>query len=413
MKYYNIIKRFTSKSAKWTTRAMKTTCSIAACSILLATCSLLLINSCTIEPPLKLPAEDVVIEVPIVLQEFEVVWNIDTSWKTNWYFDWEETDSLLWGGVNYPMPTNYEVRRYFLGDVPDVPHTDIDAFTIWDVRFKRKFNFGYYDILIWSNIDSEDHTQVVVINESDPDNVIATTTTRSVKMYGPKTGLMTSKHYNQPEIFYSAAENNIYISRYPEDYDYYDEVENAWVKKLEAELNPLVYIYLVQVVLHNNKGRVSGVPESCAIDGLANLTSVTTGRTGMNDVSVIFGMRLKKDKKTKTGENVDVIGGKLTTYGLCDMPPWRTSRGATYKGSRADVKNNFALNLQFSNETDSTYYFDVTKQLQEQAHGGLITIDINVDSLKIPVNPNPPGGGSGFDPYVEEYKDTIIHEIEM
>ena len=387
----------------------------APCTYLFpATCYLLLLaTSCEIEPPLHLPGEDVVIEQPIVIQELEVVWNIDISWKNRWYYDWDETDSLLYGGINYPMPTNYEVRRYYLGDYPDVPHTDIDAFTVWDTKFKRKFNFGYYDILIWSNIDSDDGTQVVVVRETDPDNITATTTTRSVRMYTPKTGLATARHYNQPEIFYSAYEQNIYISRNTADYDYYDEVEQAWVKKLETELNPLVYIYLVQVVLHNNKGRVTGVPESCAINGLSNETSVMYGTTGLQDVSVLFGMRLKKDKTVADGEIADVIGGKLTTFGLCGMQPWQESRGASYTGSRADVQNRFALNLQFANETDSTYYYDVTRQFQDQCHGGLITIDIDVDSLKIPVNPTPPGGGSGFDPYVEEYTDTVIHEIIM
>ena len=38
------------------------------------------------------------------------------------------------------------------------------------------FNFGYYDILLWSNIDSPTHTQVVLINENDIDEVTATTT---------------------------------------------------------------------------------------------------------------------------------------------------------------------------------------------------------------------------------------------
>lgn len=369
------------------------------------------LNSCYIEPPLHLPSEDVVIEVPIVIQELDVVWDIDVSWKVNWIYQWDSEDSALWGSIDYPMPTNYEVRRYFLGSQPSVPHTEVDPFTIWEPRFQKKFNFGYYDILVWSNIDSEDHSQVVVINEKDLDNVIASTTTQSAKLYGPIPA-SAMKLYNQPEVFYSAIERDVHITNNIEDYDYYDAERGVWVMKLEAQLQPLVYIYLVQVILHNNKGRVTGVPEYCAITGLAGQTNVTTAKTGMSDVTVLFGMRMKKDLH-KGPELVDVLGGKLTTFGLCGMDGWNTSRGAVYKGSRADVENDFAVSMKFANGADSTYYFRVTDQFQKQCHGGLITIDIDVDSIKIPVNPTPPGGGSGFDPKVEEYGDTVIHEIDM
>ena len=379
------------------------------CCLALVVALIPMLNSCYIEPPLRLPGEDVVIEVPMVLQELDVVWEIDVSWKAHWIYGWDDEDSALWGPITYPEPTNFEIRRYFLGAEPSVPHSEVDAFTIWEPRFQKKFNFGYYDILVWSNIDSEDHTQVLIINEKDLDNVIATTSTQSAKLYGPSS---SSKLYNQPEIFYSAIEKDIHITNDPKDYDYYDEENNVWVMKLEATLQPLVYIYLVQVVLHNNKGRVTGVPEYCAITGLSRQVNVTTAQTGLADITVLFGMRLKKDLY-KGSELVDVLGGKLTTFGLCGMDPWQSSRGASYKGSRADVDNDFAVSMRFANGADSTYYYNVTDQFQRQCHGGLITIDIDVDSLKIPTNTNPSGGGSGFDPKVEEYGDTIVHDIVM
>lgn len=376
--------------------------------------------SCRIEPPLNLPTENVVVELPIVIQELQIVWDIDISWTAKWVYEWDEEDSLNWGSLRYPEPKSFDVRRYFIGEYPNAPHTweGRDWFIIYEPRFKRRFNFGYHDILVWTRIESEDGTQVLVINEDDIENVIGTTTTRSVRMYTPKMAAASQvKMYNQPEIFYSAFEKNVHITNNIEDYDYYDEVENVWVKKLDATLNPLVYIYLVQVILHNNKGRIVKASDLCAIDGLAKSTSVNFGNTSEEDVSVLFPMRLKKDKSpkewAKPGETlVDVLGGKLTTFGLCGMPPWSLSRAAAYSGTRSDLKNNFALNLQFHNETDSTYYYDVTKQFQTQSHGGLITIEIDVDTLKIPVNPTPPGGGGIFDPRVEDY-DDIVYPFDM
>lgn len=388
--------------------------------ILLLAIMVLTMASCRIEPPLNLPSEDVVIENPIIVNELEVIWDIDVSWKIDWVYEWDEEDSANWGPIAYPEPTRYNVYRFFLGELPGVSHayakTD-GPFEIRTNRFERKYNFGWYDILIYSLIDSPDFTQNLIVDDSDLDDVIAYTHSRSVRMYRPKAGLSSIPLYNQPEIFYSAFNTDIHITHDPNDYDYFDEERKVWVKKLESILNPLVYIYLVQVILHHNNGRVVKVPEVCAIDGLADKTSVTFGNTSENDVSVNFPMRLKQaldaKKYLKPDEKTcDVIGGKLTTFGLCGMPPWVRSRSAAYVGSRADVKNNFALNMQFANGTDSTYYYNVTDQFQSRAHGGVITVEIDVDTLKIPVNPRPPGGGSGFDPYVAPY-DTVVHEFNM
>lgn len=126
------------------------------------------VTSC-IEPPLKLPAEEVMVEMPTVIADLDVVWNVDVDWRNGWYYGWDDTDISIWGDLEYPHPTSFEVRRYFLGNQTRVPHTSVDAFTIYSSRFRRTYEFGYYDMLIWSNIDSKDHTQVVKVIENDLD----------------------------------------------------------------------------------------------------------------------------------------------------------------------------------------------------------------------------------------------------
>ena len=39
-----------------------------------------------IEPPLLLPAEDVILEMPIVIMDLEVVWNVDLDWQAKWHY---------------------------------------------------------------------------------------------------------------------------------------------------------------------------------------------------------------------------------------------------------------------------------------------------------------------------------------
>ena len=391
-------------------------------------CSLFTLQSC-IEPPLKLPAQEVLVDMPIVLVDLDVVWNLDIDWKTQWYYDWDEKDQELWGDIAYPTPTNYEVRRYFLGSQPRVPHTSVDGFTIYGTHFRRTYEFGYYDMLLWSNIDSKDGTQVVTVDETDLDEVTASTTVtrgmsrvmRSTVVTTKASMLSSAGHaesdvvtglYNQPEIFYASYPRDIYISREQKDYDYFDENEQCWVKRINCELDPRVYIYLVQVIIKNNNGKIVGCTGDNAISAFANSTSVNTGHTSNKPVLVYFGTRFKKDKDFE-GSKVDIIGGKFTTYGLCDMDSYLQTKATTaYTGTRTDLKNYLYVDLKFSNNAQATLQVDVTEQCQKQAHGGLITVILDANDIEMPPAPDQGGSGSLFVPTVEDY-DEIVYEIQM
>lgn len=362
-----------------------------------------------IAPPLHLPGQEILTEVPLVETQLEVVWNVDVDWATDWHYGWDVQDDALWGGIGYPEPSSFQVRRYFTGDDPAARHTDVDAFSIRGTSFRRFFSFGYYDILFWSDIDSPDGTQVLVVNET-PDEVTATTTgTRGMARLATLdsksavVGLM-----NQPEIFYAAYPENIYISRDLKDYEY-DPVEKVYIKKIETELRPLVYIYLVQVILKNNDGRVKGINGNAAMSSMASGTSLNTGHTNDVPSMVYFNTRLKRDVDVE-GEPCDIIGGKFTTFGLCDMEP-HTRAGAQYQGSRTDLHNLLFFDLLFSNDAVETHSVDVTAQCQSQAHGGVITVYIDCSTLTPPARPEE-GTGSLFVPTVEDY-DEVYWEIEM
>lgn len=380
---------------------------------LLAALALLLgLNTSCIEPPLHLAEEeDVVIDLPIVQTEMEIVWNVDVDWRTNWYYGWDTDDEQLYGSIDYPDPTNFEIRRYFIGQTPKAPHTreGLDGFTLFAKRFRRNYQFGYYDLLFWSNIDSKDGTQVLLVNESDLDEVTATTTV--TRGFAPsKTESRVTGLYNQPEIFYSAYEQGIHISHDIRDYDYFDEEVGAWVKNIKTELTPLVYIYLVQVVLHNNDGRVTGITGDGAISAMASGTSVNTAHTNNSPCMVYFPMRMKTGREAN-GERVDIVGGKFTTFGLCDMDGYRADTRAEYQGSRTDIDNRLYVTLRFSNDTEQTYDFLITDQCRKQCHGGVITVDVDCSKIE-PPKPDTPGSGNVFVPTIEDY-DHVDYEIPM
>ncbi len=371
-----------------------------------------------IEPPLNLPGQQLLTEMPAVETQLNVVWNVEADWVADWYYGWDVKDDSIWGGIGYTQPTNFQVRRYFTGENPDAPHSDVDAFSITGTSFRRYFNFGFYDILLWSDIVSKDGTQVLVINEK-LDSVTATTTgsrgmSRSIsRLVGSTetedtTGMFGLK--NQPEIFFAAYPENIYISRDLNDY-IYDPVEDIYIKKIEAKLHPLVYIYLVQIILVNNDdGRVKGINGNAAMSSMASGTNVNTGHTNNSPSIIYFNTRLKRNLEAD-GVPCDIIGGKFTTFGLCDMEPY-TRTGSQYSGSRSELKNYLFFDLVFSNDGVKTYSINVTDQLQAKAHGGVVTVVIDCSKLTPPVEPEEGGTGSLFVPTVEDYKD-VYWEVEL
>ncbi len=232
-----------------------------------------------------------------VTLELELSSDISFDWISDWVYEWDEKDDSIWGGIGYTKPTSFQVRRYFTGNDPNLPHTTVDAFSINDTCFNRTFSIGYYDLLMWSDIDSKDGTQVLVINESK-DSVTATTTgtrglSRSVfQLVGTRElyeGDDVVGLKNQPEIFYSSYNENIYISGDTNDYDYNAD-KDSYTMTIDTQMYPLVYIYQVQIVLLNNDGRIKGTNGNAAITAMASGTNLNTGHTN-NIPSIVYFVR--------------------------------------------------------------------------------------------------------------------------
>ena len=356
-----------------------------------------LVTSC-IEPPLNLPGQDLAVEMQVAQTDLRVIWDNDVQIDHEWYYGWDVKDDSIWGSIDYPEPKTFEVYRYYKGDDPMAKHTSVDLFTIDTNRFRRYFQFGYYDMLLYSNIESKDGTQVLVIKESG-DSIVATTTgtrgiSRSILDASRADGNDTPIGIlNQPEIFYGGYSENVYISPNLSDYEY-DPVENIYIKHIETELRPLVYIYLVQFVLYNNEdGRIKGINGNTAVSSMASSTPSL----------VYFNTRMKEHVMVE-GRMSDVFGGKLTTFGLCDSEPYSRS-GSNYTGSRSDLKNIVYYDLVWNNNQVKTYQADVTDQMRTQIHGGVITVYIDCGELVQPEGEQE-SGGSLFIPTIEDYDEV-------
>lgn len=391
-------------------RALRITVTTPLCLAVAYIVLVVYMDSCTIQPPLHLAESEPITDFAVgeVVTDLNVIWDIEGDWNEYWWYGWDDKDIELSGVIGYDEPSNFEGRFYILGEVP--PQSgwlNVERETFYETHFRRQFKYGYHNMIIWSNIDYTPQGQALIIDESDMSNITATTSNSRVSYQLPS---RAEGVRNNPEIFYSGSLDKFYISRDTADYDYFDPVLDAWVKKLATDLYPMVYIYLVQVAIYNNCGRVVDITDLSTITSLADSVMLHSGRTSVSATNVVFPMRMKRSLPARDGRMADIIGGKLTTFGLCDMEPWARSRvQKVYAGSRTDLRNHLAMKLSLSNSTDSVYTFDITDQLRRQAHGGIVTIEIDADTLPIPLSGAP---SSSFDPVIAP-SDTIIYDIPM
>ena len=371
----------------------------------------LALMSCEREPVLNLHHDNslnfdfAVIELSLdVYWDYNIGFNTTYDWRTDWYYGWDDEDNRIFGHLGYVMPTAFDLRRYYMGESGQDHHTQVDAHYIEGNTYTDEFRFGYWDLLVWNEIGQQ--VQSVVIDEtSSLDSVTASTNqTMHAARYNPR----YTHSFNQPEELFAGYAEDICIDRQLDGFTY-DSVRNVYVKRLNLQLEPRSYIYLTQIILHHNHGRVTGTSGISNLSGMARSTNLNTGVAGSDPVTVSYDVRMKRDVTVK-GEQVDIIGGRLVTFGLCGLNPNAISTRGNGQPVRASDRKRHLLDvdMQFNNGTDSTLVFDVTEQIARRFRGGVITIDLDMDTVPIPHR----SGGSAFDAVVDDY-DEEIHVIEM
>lgn len=381
------------------------------------------LSSCEREPMLNLHqgGKDITMDMPAIDLKLDVYWDYQLKydvvydWKAEWFFGWDQKDQELFGILGYTEPTAFDIRRYYTGRVSGAPHSSPYKHYITSNSISAKYDFGFWDILAWNDIQTPDGVQSVRIDEeSTYDYVTAKTgeTMHPVKYNAPQ----FPRAFYEPDELFAGYEKGIEINENLDGFTF-DEDRNCWFRVLNLQLQPVTYIYLLQVILHNNNrnGRiVTAIDGNTNLSGMARSVTLNTGHTGTDAITVNGNLRMKFDQKGKNGETVDIIGGKILTFGMPNMNPGTLSPKA-YKESlekvkAADLNNRHYLDvtMQFYNGKDSTLVFDVTDQIRRLFRGGVITVDVDMDHVPVPVRP----GGSGFDAVVKDFEEKEW-EIEM
>lgn len=376
---------------------------------LLAIVVLAMIAGCELEPKLHLHPHgnnNIEFNMPEVQIDLNVMWSydLDYDWHAEWSYGWDEEDVAAMGLLGYSEPTVFDLRRYYHGELPDQPHQTVEGYVIEGTKFRTQYKFGYYDILTWSRMHAADMVQSLVFDESSLDSVMAFT--NASPMSSRYQAPMHDKSFNQPDELFAAYERNVHISNDMSDYDHYDPETRTYYKNMKMHLLPLTYIYLTQVRLHHNNGKVTNAVGDANLSGMARGVTLNSGVASKDVVSVYYNVRFKKNCVIKqTGEKVDIAGGRCLTFGIPNQNSSRVSRATEVKDR---VKHYMDVNFTFYNGMDTTMVFDVTDQVRKRYRGGVITIDLDMDTIPVPRRP----GGSAFDAVVKDFiEENFFIEI--
>lgn len=378
-------------------------------AIVLAVVSLLI--CCIPEPELHLfDGGDIDTELPVVDLDLETYWDydfeteydVDVTWKDEWYYGWDDEDIRIFGQIGYTEPSTLQLRRYFTGSEPYANHTSVLAHTVTGNHFRATYNWGFWDILTWNDIYTPDGVQSLNFDEqSSLDSVTAYT---NQSMFHTRYNAPEFTHsFYQPEELFSAYEQAIEINRDLRGFEY-DPVRNVYVKKLNMVLEPITYIYLTQVIIHNNRNRITGTDGQGNLSGFGRTTVVNNGIAGPDVITVYFNNRFKPNCM-KGEELVDIIGGRMLTFGIVGQNMNRIKKRDEVLDK---VPHYLDVTMLFNNGMDSTFVFDVTEKVRRRWRGGVITVELDMDTVRIPTRK----GGSAFDAVVKDFEEET-HEFEM
>jgi hypothetical protein len=212
-----------------------------------------------------------------------------------------------------------------------------------------------------------------------------------------------TRAFYEPEALFSAYEQGVSINRDLEGF-VYDPERNIYIKKLDMVLLPITYIYLTQVILHNNHNKIVGVDGSGILSGVSRTMNVNTGVSGNEAISIYYNTRFKAGCNME-GESVDIIGGRLLTFGICEQ---NANRIKSLEEVKDENSHYLDVTMHFNNGNDSTFVFDVTNQVRKRWKGGVITVELDMDTIRIPSR----SGGSAFDAVVKDFEEET-HEFGL
>lgn len=321
--------------------------------------------------------------------------NINMMWEADWQAHWQvDWDTEAKGEIGYTEPETYHMNYFRSGSKELAGERDMVSGGI-----RINLDYGNYDLLLYNN-DYES----MQIDRADDWSWVTASTTADPYAQLPDSITPNGPLRRMPEQLFSMFATDVHVSDNLDDYEYLPD-EGIYLLHLNSQLLPRTFIYLLQVELKNNDGRVTGCGSS-TIDGLAS--SVDLLSTLNDEVPVAHQFSSFYQEKTgEDGKPLCLIGGRMTTFGLCGISPWDESKRT--EGTRALPRvatgNTCYVQLQYSNGGRRYVAVDITAQMRDKLTGGVINITLDLNEY----TPPKPDTEGGFDVNVDDWDEEDHH----
>ena len=340
---------------------------------------------CTIEPILHL-RKAVRAQVAVTPKiNVDVMWQI--NWAANWTFNW---NVATLGPVGYTIPTSMRMHVFTQGPDGD-PVAHVVHNFVGDEAQMEVF-VGTHDLLFHNN-DSEailfkqesDFAHVHSYTRKVANGIKASTRILTVaqKLAATKADddeqvetLLDEPVNLTPDGLFSLYDPNQVIS---DNLDDYELVGNKYILRIEGELNPSTYIYLFQLKLVNNDGRVIGSAGGAALTGMAQGVDLMTRETWTETASYLMDVYMDKEQ--------DMLGAKVYTFGVPGCNPYDAASVAAAPAG----EHYLVLNVSYVNGSYRNISIPVTDDIRSLPTGGVITLELDVNDFP----PDESAGGSG------------------
>ena len=374
--------------------------------------ALLILGGCCIEPPLHLRK---VVSTQVVMQTSitaDVLWQV--NWETKWEYNWK-TEVL--GPVGYTPPKGVRMHVYTLDDKGAPKSHNVYNFS-GDGGSADVF-VGTHDLLFHNN-DSE-----VLLFSADDELAPPIAYTRiissglkeslQVKTVAQKSAAQKASltkgegddgEIPDEQVAYMPDELFVLCDRahhITDDLSEYEFIGGKYVLRISGDMQPRSYIWLFEITLLNNNGRVVGSMGGAALTGMAHSVNMYTGITSETTVSVPMDVYMDKN------DNPDMLGARALGFGIPGCDAYKDESVA----AAPEGKHWFVLNVSFNTGQYKNVRIDITDQIRALPTGGVIKLEIDVEDFA-PEPTDPTGEGGGFNALIGDWDEehgsaTIIN----
>lgn len=398
---------------------------LAKIQLFLAASMLLLAGSCQ-RKPLFLPLNNVIIRVAVYDVRLDLLWGV--SWQTEWQYEWDET-LADYGVLGYTQPDLVKGTVYNVNQ--DTRKRMSSFFKIFDAEGGRvNLEAGHWYDMLFYNFGTE---WTSFYQDANYEYYDATTRTSSQASWTRTEGenefsempdtTKTYIDYNQPDELFGTLVTGLEVSKDPTIYEkeYEEDGTITYIYKIDAELRPYSFIYLLQVMVINNydnEGQIVTGARGMTVTGLSQGVELYSRKTFNNTISIttedVKEMQHKDELLLPNGSVVegDVMAARMLTWGLPGIDPLA-------EATRADMTevldgNYLGIGVTLRNGYTYTVTRDITEQMHNHPAGGVITVVIDANGIpsEYKEKKNDTTGG-GFNASVENWNNEVNADVTI